>query len=308
MVDFPNTVYAVAAPGVEGDFATAAPVHSVIAGPGGLVAGAGGVTIGRFVWLDPANHNIALNSGVGIPAGIVAREMQGLITTYLGETGFIIPSGFGVTAYNVADIWVKNAGTTEAQFYQKVYANQSNGSISFGPPNSPTQSASATASIAPATGSFTGSIADNVLTITAVGSGVVVAGGTFAGAAVATGTQVVAQLTGTTGGVGTYTVSIPDQIVASTTLTETYGVMTVSAVASGAVANNQSLAGANVTAGSYVAGLLTGTGGNGTYVVSPTQTAASATVTASGSVETRWFALSTGRPGDIIKISNYPLG
>ena len=57
--------------------------------------------------------------------------------------------------------------------------------------------------------------------------------------------------------------------------------MTVSAVASGALAAGQIVSGANVTAGTTIVAQLTGTAGStGTYSVSPTQTAASATVTA----------------------------
>ncbi len=40
--------------GVEGDFASANPRASVLAGAGAFVAGAQGVTVGRWVWADAA--------------------------------------------------------------------------------------------------------------------------------------------------------------------------------------------------------------------------------------------------------------
>ena len=56
--------------------------------------------------------------------------------------------------------------------------------------------------------------------------------------------------------------------------------LTASAPTSGAIAVGQVLSGGTVTAGTTVTGFLTGTGGAGTYTVSTTQTAASATLTA----------------------------
>jgi hypothetical protein len=67
---------------------------------------------------------------------------------------------------------------------------------------------------------FTGSIAMAVLTVTAVTSGTIVIGTTLSGSGVSGGTTITGQLTGTTGGVGTYSVSI-SQTVASTTITST---------------------------------------------------------------------------------------
>lgn len=65
-------------------------------------------------------------------------------------------------------------------------------------------------------GSFTGSIADTVLTVTAVTSGVLQPGQALAGAAA--GTVITEQLSGDDGGIGTYSVNKP-QTLASTTLT-----------------------------------------------------------------------------------------
>lgn len=67
-------------------------------------------------------------------------------------------------------------------------------------------------------GSFTASIATTTLTVTVVGSGTVYPGATVMGTGIPPGTIILNQLTGTTGGVGTYTVNI-SQTFASGTIT-----------------------------------------------------------------------------------------
>jgi hypothetical protein len=52
----------------------------------------------------------------------------------------------------------------------------------------------------------------------------------------------------------------------------------VTAVTSGTLQIGQTLEGANVTNGTIITALGTGSGGTGTYTVSPSQTAASATI------------------------------
>lgn len=69
-----------------------------------------------------------------------------------------------------------------------------------------------------ATASVTASIAGTTMTVTAVGSGTLYPGANVMGTGVVYGTQIVSQLTGTTGGVGTYQVSF-SQTVGSTTIT-----------------------------------------------------------------------------------------
>lgn len=143
----------------------------------------------------------------------------------------------------------------------------------------PTTLASVTGAIAASTASVTGSIAGNVLNVTAVASGQLVPGAVLSGPGVTTGTQITSQLSGTTGGIGTYAVSI-SQVVASTTITAGYGTLTVSAIISGTLAIGQTLAGSGVTSGTQITGLGTGSGLTGTYFVSPSQTFASGAITA----------------------------
>lgn len=136
-----------------------------------------------------------------------------------------------------------------------------------------------TAAIAASTFSTTASVAGTIMTVTAVGSGTVVAGAVISGTGVTTSTKVLRQLSGTTGGVGTYQVDT-SQTVSSTTVSGAYGTMTVSAVASGALGIGQVVSGTGVTVGTTIYQFGTGTGGTGTYFVSPSQTASSTTISA----------------------------
>lgn len=301
-----------------GDFASANQWFSYDAGPGGLVAGAAGVTIGRFAWTAPpvdgdGTPSIVNNFGAGIVAGFVHREQQGLNPNYLSFAGNVIQPGFGLTLLTGGDFWVQNDGTTQALMNQKVYADLSTGKASAAVTGAPLQSASTTASIAASTGSFTGSIANDLMTITVVGSGVAVPGGTLSGTNVKTGTKIVRQVTPligaeTLGGVGRYYVSIPNQSVASTTISETYGTMTVSAVGSGALAVGGVLTGSGVVAGTTITAFGTGVGNTGTYIVDNNTVVSSTTITSVGNVETKWYVASNALPGGLMKMSDHPPG
>ena len=301
---FQTTVNANPAPAVAGDFASGNPRSAVMTQDGlGFVAGLGGVTVGRFAWLSSGLRRQAFSFGIGAPAGFVHREQQALITGFYDLYGSNIPAGFPLTLMNGGDYWAKNDGSAAAVPGQKVFARYADGAIVTAAAGATVANASVTASVAASTFSVTASIVDNVMTVTAVGSGTVVAGATISGTNVVSGTTVARQLTGTTGGVGTYSVSIA-QTVASTTVSGTYGTMTVTAVASGTLAIGQVLGGANVTAASFITAFGTGTGGTGTYIVSPTQTAASATVTATGAVETKFYVASHALAGELVKITS----
>lgn len=302
---FQTAVNLFPAPAVAGDFASANVRNSVLAGPGALVAGAGGCTVGRFAWLDAATFSKAVNHGPGIPAGFMARpDALAVITTWLTETTMLVPVGLGVTLYSAGDFWCVNSGTTEVVPGMKAYANNANGLITFGATGSPPTGGSVTGSVAASTGSFTGSIVDNLLTITAVGSGVVVIGGTLSGTGVATGTMVTEQLTGSAGVAGTYLVNIPGQAATSTTISETYGTMTVTAVGSGAVAVGDSFTGSSVVAGTYVSALGTGTGGTGTYIVTNNTVVSSTTLTVGSGTETKWYSASYAAATELVKITS----
>jgi len=300
------------APAVAGDFSDANPRYSVDAGPGGLVAGPNGLTIGLFCWasssqIDGDGAPAACNNfGSGNVTGFVGRAQQGLITTYLSDAGMTIPAGFETTVYSAGGFWVKNNGATQAVHGNKAYASFANGQASFAASGAPSQATSSAASIAAEIFSVTGSITGNVMTVTAVGSGTVYPGAAISGTNVASGSTIVSQLSGTTGGIGTYAVSIPEQSAASTTISGTYGLLTVGGTVTGTWGVGQLVGGSGVTAGTTITALGTGTGGAGTYVVNLTQTVGSEALTGNSDVETSWYAVSSGLAGELVKISNAP--
>lgn len=310
---FQQQVYSQPAQAVAGDFASTNPYYTYDAGPGGLIAGEAGVVIGRFAWTFPptdpnGTNQVVKNSGAGPVAGFVHREQQGLNTTFLSNAGMTILEGFMVTLMTGGDFWVVNDGDTDAQPGMKAYADLTDGKASFAATASPSQSAEVTGEIAASTFSVTGSIDDDLLTVSAVGSGTVVPGAAISGTGISSGSKIVSQVSGTPGGVGTYLVSISGQDADSTTVSGTYGTLTVSAVADGEIEVGSVLSGSGVTSGTTVTAFGTGTGGTGTYVVDPTQTAASTTITAVGNVETKWYARSEGAPGELVKMSSQPIG
>lgn len=304
-------VYGQPAAAIAGDRASRNPIFSYDAGPGGLVAGTS-LFVGRFAWvtspLDPnGTPSIANSFGTGLPSGFLMNGQQGLQPNYLANAGMQVQPGYECALQVAGDFWAVNDGSSEALFGQKAYANLADGKITFAATGTPTQAASVTASVAASTFSVTGSIAGDVLSVSAVGSGTVVAGATISGTGVASGTKVVSQLSGTAGGIGTYRVSIPQQTVASTTVSGTYGTMTVTAVGSGALAVGQQISGSGVVAGTTITQLGTGTGGTGTYIVDNNTVVGSTTITTNSNVETKFFARSTGLAGEIVKISSVTL-
>lgn len=370
---FPTAVNTVQAPAVAGDFADKNPRATVDAGQGAFVAGTSGVTVGKFAWIDSLGLT-ASNYGANAPTGFVARSQQALITTFLADNSQVIPQGLPVTLYSSGGFWVKNEGTTTSVIGQKAYANNVTGGVSFAATGTPPAAASVTGSIAAnvvtgsiAVNSVTASISGQVMTVTAIGSGVLGAGQSLTGTNVTAGTYIVNQLTGTAGGTGTYTVSVSQtsasgtvvasgggltvtavttgtlavgqvisgsgvttgttivgygtgtggtgtylvsvsQTASSTTVTATGGTLTVTAVGSGALAVGDTISGSGVTAGTYITGQLTGTGGTGTYLVSVGQTASSTTITVNAATETKFIALSVGATGELVKMSSHLLG
>jgi hypothetical protein len=305
---------------VAGDWASTNPYFTYDAGPGGLVAGVGGVSVGQFAWtyppVDPNSApTVAQNFGTGQVTGFVGRALQALNTVFLSDATMLIPIGIMVTLFTGGDFWVVNNGTTTSAIGNKTYANYSNGQASFAATGSPTTGATSTASsIAAATNSFTGSITGDVLTVTAVASGTLTPGTTLTGtlsgtAAVATGTTVLSQISGTTGGIGTYYVSIPLQAAGSQTINGTYGVLTVGGTVTGSFAVGDVLNGSGIAANTAITALGSGTGGAGTYYLNNnTVVAGPEAINAYGTVETKWVAMSVGAPGQLVKISSQPLG
>lgn len=335
---FQSQVNVQPAPGVEGDFCAFSPRATVNAGPGGLIAGPVGCTVGRFAWFsgvtDPdgtptqvstafSGYQFLGSATPDMPIGFIHREQQGLITQFLADASLVVPQGFPVTVFQAGDFWAINRGTVAAIPGMKAYARLTDGAVQFGNASSPTTAASVTASIAPALASFTGSIDGNILNVTAVASGTLTPGmtlsGSGGGATIATNTTITAQLSGSAGAVGTYSVNLPGQDVPGTllpggstiTINGSAGLLTVSAVSSGTLGVGQILSGTGgggVASGTTITALGTGAGNTGTYYVNPSQTLTSTAVSAQGNIETKWIAKSAGAVGELVKLSSYLYG
>lgn len=127
-MSFQTQVNTTPAPAVAGDFASANPNASVLAGPGAFVAGTGGANVGAFGWADA--NGLVTNAGSGVPTGFIHRDMQALITTWLAEASMNIPVGQTVTLMSAGDFWAQTL--TTATVGQKVFASNTDGTVKTG--------------------------------------------------------------------------------------------------------------------------------------------------------------------------------
>jgi hypothetical protein len=149
------------------------------------------------------------------------------------------------------------------------------------------QAATFTASVG---GTFTCTSTGTTLNVSAVLTGSLQSGDIVSGTdgtnSLPGGTQIISQLTGTPGGVGTYQLSAaatPGNL-GSCTVTSLSTVLNVTAIASGALATADVVTGTSIPANTYITGQISGTtGGIGTYGLSGTgHTIASEAMTAFG--------------------------
>ena len=148
----------------------------------------------------------------------------------------------------------------------------------------PTEATTTGSSIAPGSASFTGSIEGGLMVVTAVSSGQIAIGGILTSANGYSG-HIIAQISGTPGGVGVYNVwyGAPGNGVIAppgTALSETYGILTIGTVKSGTVAVGQEITGSGVAANTAIQANIRGSGAGSQWVVDLTQTVASEALTA----------------------------
>lgn len=181
---------------IEGDFASANPRASLLAGIGALTAAAVGVVVGKFARAKNSDGTVT-NGDPGAPSriGFVHRDQPAIITAWLGGATMLVPSGQPVTLFDAGDFWCRF--TAGATIGQKVYASYADGSAIAGAAGAPPQGAEVTATTVNAS---------PTLTVTAVVSGALAVGDVIAGTNIPAGTTIQAFGTGT-GGVGTYTMS-----------------------------------------------------------------------------------------------------
>jgi hypothetical protein len=127
MSNFQTTIKALQAPAVAGDFASQNPRASVLAAQGQLVAPAGGLIVGNFFFINPADGSTHQAYAEGYQVAFLARESQGLITTFLAGASLVVPQGFMVTGYNEGDFYATFAAAGPVAG-SPVYASTTDGS------------------------------------------------------------------------------------------------------------------------------------------------------------------------------------
>ena len=138
--------------------------------------------------------------------------------------------------------------------------------------------------ITPESASFTASTNGLLLDVTAIASGSMEIGALISGAGVPAGSQINAQFTGTPGGVGLYSLYVPAGQIASEAMTESYGMLTVGSVSSGAVADGEQLTdtSGDVLPDTAIEENLTGSGPGSTWVVNNATAVSSENMTMTG--------------------------
>lgn len=131
MAGFQKTVNTDLPVAMEGDFASANPRSTVLAGPNALVAGAAGVIVGRFARARNDN-GVVLNgaNGVAETIGFVGRNQFALITAWLAENGMTVQGGTAITLHRSGDFWCRFA--LVATKGQKVFTSDTDGSARGG--------------------------------------------------------------------------------------------------------------------------------------------------------------------------------
>lgn len=281
---FQNVVNINQAPGVVGDFASTNPFSSVLTAQGGLVAPAGGLTVGNFFWVGPAGQT-SQSYVAGWQIAFLGRNEQALITEFLGEYTLTVPEGFMVVGMDGGDFWAAFPGGATAG--AQVYADEDTGAPQMQATNSVTGSVGFTG---------TASFATNVMTVVAQTAGsLITVGDVLTSASVTSGTTILAQLTGLPGAVGsTYSLSTTPGTIATQAATTASDVLNVSAVANGGLSVGDVISGTNVTTGTTIAAILTGTGGIGTYLLDipggvPFHTASETITGPANTAATGWF-------------------
>ncbi len=145
--------------------------------------------------------------------------------------------------------------------------------------NVPIAAVTAGSSITPVSVSFAGSLNGDLLQIASVGSGSIELGADISGPGIAAGSQIVTQYDGTPGGAGLYSLFESGGTVSSETMIESYGVLAVGSVTSGAVAVGEQVTGAGVLPLTAIVGNLSGGGAGSTWLVNNAQTVADENMT-----------------------------
>jgi hypothetical protein len=236
MSGFQTVVMAQGAPAVEGDFASANPRSTIPPALGGAwkVAASQSVRVGYFAW--GANNGLVYSSLAAATAiggqvlgfvGRQANEPSDVITTYLAESSMLLNAGMPCTLFSTGDFFVSLIGADPGEL---VYAVEATGAPSLVDDATTIDSGFVARSQAKvnAVSAATSTIAaqTGILTIATLSSGTFEAGMRLTGGTVPTNTFITAQLSGTTGGAGTYqTTNVGRAAVAAFTATGAQGTL-----------------------------------------------------------------------------------
>jgi len=265
----------------------------------GLVEGSTAATKGAAVYAGYSDGSINIGSA---PAGFSATGSIGATNTAaIGATFTATGSGTALTVTAVTGVISVGdeisgtgvpAGTT--------IVSQTSGTT--GGAGVYVTSVATTASSATVT-------AFGVVLVVSSTTGLISIGDTVSGGAgFPVGATIVNQISGTTGGAGSYTLSAPaTAYVASAASVTTFGVvLNVTAVASGTIAIGDPVTGSGVPANAVIASQVSGTvGAIGVYTISVAATAyaASTALTGVGGVLTGWLASLAAAVGELTAIS-----
>jgi len=238
--------------------------------------------------------------------GTIGTVTANTVTTTDFQTSGLDISGNTITALSTnSNISFVTTGTggivlNNLKFYQNTITNISPGAITSFVES--TNTVTFTGSIANGTNVvFTGSITNSVLNVTSTpsGSGLAV-GQIITGTGIAANTYIISNISGTgTSSTSSWTIS-NYQTVASGTITATFTILTVTGTPSGTIQSGMAITGGTVSAGTSIIALGSGSGGAGTYYVTPAQTVTSTSLT--GTVT--GFVNFTGTAGIVIPSGN----
>lgn len=110
---------------VQGDRASQNPTVYM---PFNFLAG-GSITVGTFVWQDPANPNEILNSGTGAPLGFIERNLTNFNYVLTSEGTLIVEEGGELAVAVRGDFYaLADASVTVGM---AVFANNTTGAVKF---------------------------------------------------------------------------------------------------------------------------------------------------------------------------------
>lgn len=174
------------------------------------------LTINSATVTVPSSLSLSSTGALKIPLGTTLQRPTASTGQIRYNTDLARFEGYNSSVWNTIGGGASGGGANQV-FYENDKDVTANYTVSTN------KNASTTGPISIISIDMTGSIAATTLTITAVTTGVLYVGAVIVGTGVTVGTSIVSQLTGTAGGIGTYTVSA-SQTVGSTNITSSVSI------------------------------------------------------------------------------------